>query len=681
MLSPQGDASPWIRYELGCCGETGQPVNMETTSNPAAVAELPMVQSSEAESWESAAVSSKSRCSEEHVLTCTFEACDLEQTGQVSVFHIIEYLQSVTGQSCEEGRLQLLYKMLDPEERGVTVDLSTFHAVMKNWIADCRQDGGLDSTKERDKFVDNMCLWPSGKLRRPVSSGAQLEGYGGDVSSVNSSPYRLPPCLHSCRSPREEAAALMSSIEDLEYGNKKLAVQNAKLQRTIEAAEELNSRLTEELSQLQGRLRSTQQALEQAKSVASELEDLKAIAKSLEEEKGKLYSQARQLEKEQLCLSLQVDCLQEENRKLLTERDRVKQKVAGLVAEKADLKTQLCEYETLLSCKDTALTEKTNRAEELTAMLAEYRTVVQELRLETSQLQEQLCQTTEDLAMLPKELPHERKPHVQLPAQPLCVEIEEIQQGRKAEARLPSPLCGMWPGSGAPASAQLLVGMSPVDVRAVAAEQDVGAADCTPAWLAQPSPTGEAKALAEQQQRLTTEMPESTEERGDWSCPAKEELCAHGAEEQLKLARGTSEEHSCLSCVETHVLPWPEGKAAKPICLEAGPADTPLSSAAERSSAGGLQQGALVPVKQKQLQDCWFETVAPWLRLGQIFLLHRPQPHLLPSRLLLALLATLLLLPALCYVVLPCRQQPGWTMPTGLAWPHLQLRYLRPPPL
>ncbi|CAM4673377.1 unnamed protein product [Lepidochelys olivacea] len=671
MLSPQGDASPWILDEASCCGETGQPVNMETMSNLAAVAELPMVQSSE-ESWESTAISSKSRCSEEHVLTCTFEACDLEQTGQVSVFRIIEYLQSVTGQSCEEERLQLLYKMLDPEERGVTVDLPTFHAVMKNWIADCRQDGGLDTMKEQDKFVYNMCLWPSGRRRRPVSSAAQLEGYGGDVSCVNS----------------EEAAALMNSIEDLEYGNKKLAMQNAKLQRTIEAAEELNSRLTEEISQLQGRLRSMQQALEQAKSVANELEDLKAVAKSLEEEKGKLYSQARQLEKEQLCLSLQVDCLQEENRKLLIERDRVKQKVAGLVAEKANLKAQLCEIETLLSCKDTALTEKTNCAEELTAMLAEYRTVVQELRLETSQLQEQLCQTTEDLAMLPKELPHELKPHRQLPAQPLCMEIEEIQQGRKAEARLPSPLCGLLPGSGAPALSQQLVEMSPVDVRAVAEEQDVGAADCTPAWLAQPSPAAEAKVRAEQQQRLTPEMPESTEERRGGNCPAKEELCAHGTEEQLKLAMGTSEEHSCLSCLETHVLPWPEGKAAKPICLEAGPADTLLSIAAERSPAGGLQQGALVPVqnqlspiKQKQLHDCWFETFALWFPWGLISLLQRPQPHVLPRRLLGALLVTLLLVPALCCLVLPGRQQPSWTMPTRLVWPHLQLWYLRPPPV
>nr|XP_025039356.1 protein KASH5 isoform X3 [Pelodiscus sinensis] len=663
MLSSQEAASPWISDEASFCGDTDQPVNMQTLShNPAAAVQLHMVQSSEAESWESSAESSKNQCSEEHVLTCTFDACDLEQTGQVSVFRIIEYLQSVTGQSCEEGRLQMLYKMLDPEERGAAVDLPTFRAIMKTWIENCRQDGGLDSTKEGDKFVDDMRLWPSGRWQRAVSSAAQLEGYGGDIGSVNP----------------EEAAALMSSIEDLEYGHKKLAMQNAKLQRTIEAAEEHSSRLTEEIFQLKSRLRSSQQALEQAKSVSNELEDLKVVAKSLEEENGKLHSQARQLEKEQQCLSLQVNNLQEENRKLLTERDRVKQKVAGLAAEKSDLKTQLCEYETLLSCKDTALTETTNHAEELTAMLAEYKTVVQELRLETSQLQEQLSQTYEDLAMLLKEVPHELKPHCQLPAQPLCVEIEEIQQGGKVEASLPSPLCGVLPASGGPALVQLLVGRSPVAVRAGAEEQAVSMVDCTPAWLAQQSPTGEGEALAEQQQRL---MPESTEEPRDWDCPAKEELCEHGGEKQLRIAKGTADEHSSLCCVETHVFPWPEGKAARPLCLDPQPADSPLSSATERSPRG-LQEQALVPVqnqlspvKQKQLPHCWFETTVPQFPPPQ-----QSRPHVLPSRLLLGLLLTLLLLPALCYLGLSCRQQPGWTMPSGLAWPHLQLRYLRPPP-
>lgn len=54
---------------------------------------------------------------------------------------------------------------------------------------------------------------------------------------------------------REEAADLMNSIQDLQHGNKQLAVQNIKLQRTIEAAEELNSKLSEEIIELKGRLR------------------------------------------------------------------------------------------------------------------------------------------------------------------------------------------------------------------------------------------------------------------------------------------------------------------------------------------------------------------------------------------------------------------------------------------
>lgn len=54
---------------------------------------------------------------------------------------------------------------------------------------------------------------------------------------------------------REEAIDLTNSIKDLQHDNKQLAVQNVKLQRTIEAAEELNSRLSEEISQLKGKLR------------------------------------------------------------------------------------------------------------------------------------------------------------------------------------------------------------------------------------------------------------------------------------------------------------------------------------------------------------------------------------------------------------------------------------------
>ncbi|KAF7238784.1 Protein KASH5, partial [Varanus komodoensis] len=100
----------------------------------------------------------------------------------------------MTGHSCEDWRFRSLYKRLDPEEMGVAVDFSTFHSVMKDWIADCRQEG-------------------------------------------------------------EEAADLTNSINDLQHDNKQLVVRNIKLQRTIETAEELNSRLSEEISDLKGKLK------------------------------------------------------------------------------------------------------------------------------------------------------------------------------------------------------------------------------------------------------------------------------------------------------------------------------------------------------------------------------------------------------------------------------------------
>ncbi|KAM6452326.1 protein KASH5 isoform 8-T15 [Liasis olivaceus] len=125
-----------------------------------AVVQLTAVLSAETVPWDSIGISSKNiimnggQYSEEHVLKCTFKACDPEETGQVSVFRIIEYLQEMTGQSYEDWRLQSLYKKLDPEERGLTVDFSTFYAVMKDWIADCRQEGS-QQTLEQAKVLAN----------------------------------------------------------------------------------------------------------------------------------------------------------------------------------------------------------------------------------------------------------------------------------------------------------------------------------------------------------------------------------------------------------------------------------------------------------------------------------------------------------------------------------------------
>lgn len=54
---------------------------------------------------------------------------------------------------------------------------------------------------------------------------------------------------------RPATAELLSSLEDLELSNRRLAGENAKLQRSVETAEEGSARLGEEITALRKQLR------------------------------------------------------------------------------------------------------------------------------------------------------------------------------------------------------------------------------------------------------------------------------------------------------------------------------------------------------------------------------------------------------------------------------------------
>ncbi|NWI33795.1 KASH5 protein, partial [Sula dactylatra] len=253
----------------------------------------------------------------------------------------------VTGQSGEEGQLQALHRMLDPEAVGATLDLPTFRAIMWEWIALCQQEGSHQSQPCSAPGSPEM---PAPALEYPQTSS---------TSHLRST----------------EAAGLRSRAEQL-------AAQNAKLQRDAESAEELNTRLAEETAQLKAQLRCSQQALEQARAAAEDLEDLKAVAKGLEEENSKLHRQMRQLKQ-----------------RLLAESQGLREQIQALTAEKADLEAQLCRCTALLSSRDTALAQAGRQVEELMVALGEYDRAVQELRLETTQLRDQLGRMQDAWAM------------------------------------------------------------------------------------------------------------------------------------------------------------------------------------------------------------------------------------------------------------------------------------------
>ncbi|XP_048473667.1 protein KASH5-like [Rhincodon typus] len=298
-------------------------------------------------------------CSEEDVLNCTFESCDIEGKGEVYVSRIIGYLEDVTGQSCEKGQLKLLQKMLNPEEKDITVNLDTFHSIMKQWIAECRQEGFSSGKIEEATSFESICILPTDK-KCDTTSG-HLEGYGGDVNRGNL-----------------ETTELINDIECLEYTNKKLVDQNAKLQRSIEGFEEANVRLTEEIFELKSKLKSSQQVLLQVKLLENELEDLKSIVKNLEDRNYKLQIHNRQL-----------------NGKLTAEKDYAHWRIEELISEKVELKSEMYEVKRLLSIKDVLLTEKINQSVELKSTVDEYSSIIKGLKEEINGLQYHL--TCEDL--------------------------------------------------------------------------------------------------------------------------------------------------------------------------------------------------------------------------------------------------------------------------------------------
>ncbi|XP_041093563.1 protein KASH5-like isoform X2 [Polyodon spathula] len=257
---------------------------------------------------------------------------------------------------------------------------------MKAWVAEVREDGSEMREIDEVEFVKTVSLLHPGK--KTGGSTAQLEGYGGETSRVTVEP-----------------ADLLSSIEGLEFTNRRLVERNEKLQRAVEGSEETSSHLNEEISLLQQQLRSSQYALQQARSVSEELEELKGAAKALEETNSHLRRHTKQLEREQQARSAETRTRQEESGRLAAERDRLRWRVEELTEDKAELKALLSEMENVLASKDAVITERGRETERLQESVKENSTLIQELKAEISRLQDQLTLSYRALTAAPQESP------------------------------------------------------------------------------------------------------------------------------------------------------------------------------------------------------------------------------------------------------------------------------------
>ncbi|XP_075066856.1 inositol 1,4,5-triphosphate receptor associated 2 [Mixophyes fleayi] len=325
---------------------------------------------------------------EEDLLDSIFHACDTEHRGKVAVSKIVDYLRHTTSRGAEDSGLSELCNMLDPEKRDISMDLQTYHAIMKEWVDDCRNNGTENRTRESVLAAEDSII----KLRESlqavrrfsgttmnITSGS-LEAFGGDVSRGDL-----------------DTSDLITCIADLQYNNQKLQEQQNKMKTATEVQEETNHRLLEENEELRNQWKSAQQSITRVRTLKGELEEMKIKMSSLEEVKSQLAAQNKQMEKENISLIHKIISLQEENTRNTLEVEEVRKTLSEVTDKSANLQLQLKEFESALQKKDAGLLVKDLYVEELKSTVMEYSSVIENLRIEKTKLENNLQQMEHEL--------------------------------------------------------------------------------------------------------------------------------------------------------------------------------------------------------------------------------------------------------------------------------------------
>uniref|UniRef100_A0A8D2GF79 Inositol 1,4,5-triphosphate receptor associated 2 n=1 Tax=Theropithecus gelada TaxID=9565 RepID=A0A8D2GF79_THEGE len=337
------------------------------------------------------------RACEEEALTNIFNACDIKRKelicssfskGSVGVAKIIDFLRQTTSQNSEDSGLQQLWNMLDPEKRDPHVDLETFQAMMKEWMAYCgKKWEGVNhrlSSIIDDSVFEQDGIKSDGTMKMSTdttdSTSGSFEALGGDTSKGVL-----------------EVSDLIAYVADLHFNKQKLEEENNKFKLALENLEETNSQLSEDCTELRLQVKSAHQAIMRTNLLKEELEELKLSMNASEEQKSMIVAQSKQLETENRALILKIRILQEENIKNIMDIDRLEKKIEDLSKTETEHQMQLHTYENTLLNKDTSLQKKGLYIEELKSTIIEYGSIIENLRGDKNKLAHELQHLQQEL--------------------------------------------------------------------------------------------------------------------------------------------------------------------------------------------------------------------------------------------------------------------------------------------
>ncbi|KAM6984778.1 inositol 1,4,5-triphosphate receptor associated 2 [Aplochiton taeniatus] len=318
---------------------------------------------------------------EEDLLDTIFHACDTQRRGKVYVSRIVDYLRHTTSRGSEDSGLEELCNMLDPDHKDVSIDLDTYHAIMKEWIDDCRNNGeetAEDLTQDSVKLRDSLAAKRSVLLN--MTSGS-LEALGGEVSRADL-----------------ETSDLVYCVADLQFSNQKLQEEVKKLKQSMENIEEANQKLVEENQGLHNQAKIGQQLAQKEKMLKEEVEEMKMTLSCTEEGRARASAQRKHTERENQSLIAKISSLQEENIKVTMEMDDLQMRMNELCDLNADLQVQNHSFDAVLCEKESVVLEKNRQIEELKAAVFEYCSITELLRADKNKLESLMHMMQPDLA-------------------------------------------------------------------------------------------------------------------------------------------------------------------------------------------------------------------------------------------------------------------------------------------
>ncbi|XP_051546998.1 inositol 1,4,5-triphosphate receptor associated 2-like isoform X2 [Myxocyprinus asiaticus] len=319
---------------------------------------------------------------EEDLLDTIFQACDTQCRGKVYVSHIVDFLRHTTCRSSEDSGLEELCNMLDPMHKDISIDLDTYHAIMKEWIDDCCNQG---KDSKNDIHQDSFKLQDSLSAKRSalfnMTSGS-LEAFGGEASRADL-----------------ETSDLVFCVADLQLNNQKLQEEVRKLKQVVENMEDTNQKLIEENEELRAPAKMGLQLLQKEKMLKEEVEEMKLSLTSSEESRTQASAQRKQMERENQSLISKIAALQEENMKVTLDAEDLQKTMNDLCDLNADLQVQVHSFDAVLAEKESIIQEKNKQIDDLKVAIVEYSSVTELLRADKNKLESHMQMMLPDMSI------------------------------------------------------------------------------------------------------------------------------------------------------------------------------------------------------------------------------------------------------------------------------------------